>query len=85
MAAGFVSDKVFGSRRGPVAALLYVVTPFAVTVVMILSLPLDKDFLLGSMAALAFSVGDHRRPRHARRDRDDGLRRLARPRARLWA
>jgi OPA family glycerol-3-phosphate transporter-like MFS transporter len=42
--AGFISDKVFGSRRGPVAALLYG-TMLALTAVMIFSL--KTDYLLG--------------------------------------
>jgi OPA family glycerol-3-phosphate transporter-like MFS transporter len=44
MTAGWLSDKMFGSRRGPVAALLYALM-LAATVVMIFSL--DHRWILG--------------------------------------
>lgn len=44
MTAGWVSDKVFGSRRGPVAGLLYAMI-FVSTTVMIFSL--DQPWVLG--------------------------------------
>ena len=47
--AGLISDKVFGSRRGPVAALLYGMM-LALTVVMIFVLKLD--YVLGTVAIL---------------------------------
>jgi OPA family glycerol-3-phosphate transporter-like MFS transporter len=47
--AGFISDKVFGSRRGPVAALLYGAMLTA-TCVMIFAL--DTTYLLGVIVSL---------------------------------
>jgi len=49
MTAGWISDKVFGSRRGPVAALLYGLM-FVCSVIMIFALP--NKWVLGACVFL---------------------------------
>lgn len=52
MIAGFISDKVFGSRRGPVAALLYGTMLFSTTLMIFV---LDLNWVLG-FTVVAMSV-----------------------------
>ncbi len=57
MFAGFVSDKVFGSRRGPVAALLYailVVSTFGM--IFVLDLPLILGIVVAIMSMAVIGV-----------------------------
>ena len=59
MVAGVMSDKVFGSRRGPVAALLYGLMFFA-TVLMVFTVKGDPVLLAISVVAMSFCViGTH--------------------------
>ena len=59
MVAGVLSDKVFGSRRGPVAALLYGLMFFA-TLLMIFTVKGDQTLLAIAVVAMSFCViGTH--------------------------
>ncbi len=49
MLAGVISDKLFGSRRGPVAALLYFITLLA-SIIMVFTM--GSYYVLGAMAVL---------------------------------
>ena len=59
MVAGILSDKVFGSRRGPVAGLLYGLMFFA-TVLMVFVVKGDQVLLAVAVVAMSFCViGTH--------------------------
>jgi OPA family glycerol-3-phosphate transporter-like MFS transporter len=59
MVAGVMSDKVFGSRRGPVAAVLYGLMFFA-TLLMIFTVKGDQTLLAIAVVAMSFCViGTH--------------------------
>lgn len=59
MVAGIMSDKVFGSRRGPVAALLYGLMFFA-TLLMVFTVKGNQMLLAVSVVAMSFCViGTH--------------------------
>lgn len=59
MAAGTMSDKIFGSRRGPVAGLLYGLMFFA-TLLMVFVVKGDQVLLAVSVVAMSFCViGTH--------------------------
>ncbi len=49
MTAGWISDKVFGSRRGPVAGLLYA---FMFLLVIVMTFSLDRMWVLGACVFL---------------------------------
>jgi len=59
MLAGFMSDKIFGSRRGPVATLLYGVM-LVCTIIMTFVMNLNPIYLAIMVIAISFSViGTH--------------------------
>jgi OPA family glycerol-3-phosphate transporter-like MFS transporter len=59
MIAGMVSDKIFRSRRGPVAGLLYAIM-FAATMIMIFNVFGSQNWLAIAVVAISFCViGTH--------------------------